>query len=691
MSAQMASASHQGLDVWNLCAELRQRLLAGEECHAETYLDSHPTLASDAEQAVNLIYVEFCTRQEMGQAPDPQEWLRRFPRWQDALERQFSVMGWIARPGDGLDLEATVDEDRPAVLGLLSAFPPLEVGGRIGEGAMGMVFRAWDPVLAREVALKVLPLSLAKGTHARRFVREARAMARLRHPHIVSVHRIGLYQDQPAFTMRLAEGGTLARRLGEFRGNLRGAVALMEKVARAVHHAHTEGVIHRDLKPSNILLDRDGEPLVGDFGLAKAEEASELTRTGVVVGTPSYMSPEQAAGAGWGVTAASDVWSLGVILYELVAGHRPFTGKDSPAVLAAVRTAEPALPSRGDPGCDVGLEAVILKCLEKDPAQRYPSAEALADDLARWREDPSFRPPGGVYRRRWVRAVRRSLTGKVLMAVAALALLLSGLGFLARYLAPVPYLRLSPEEKRRRLQEEALGELERDLRAGKKVTLVGEKGLPRYLRWATEKDRGPLADRPGSPLRIEAFEFSLAELLPRVPCNRYLLSGQVRMLRASDASLAGFYLAGDEIPAGDSAQHRQVAALFANGGLFDDRLMLELRTFQSWPNNPEGFRRLKLSSTKLKEEKPGPFAPWHTIAVRAAPEGFSLAWDGKEVYSVARGKLDWQADNWWDGPVAPGWVRTPRPAFSVRGALGLVVYRARAEFRDVTVEPLKQP
>jgi serine/threonine-protein kinase len=271
-----------------------------------------------------------------------------------------------------------------------AAFGGYEIIQEIARGGMGVVYKARQVSLGRLVALKTI-LDRAEGSapHSERFRREAEAAAQLDHPHILPIYEVGEHEGRPYFAMKLVEGGSLAERIPEFRADPRRAVELLIKVARAVHFAHQRGILHRDLKPANILLDRDGIPYVGDFGLAKqVAEDSRLTASGAIVGTPSYMAPEQAR-AEKQLTTSADVYSLGAILYELLASRPPFRAATALDTILQVREQEPAPPRQVNPNIPRDLEAVVLKCLAKAPGRRYESAAAVADDLERWlRREP---------------------------------------------------------------------------------------------------------------------------------------------------------------------------------------------------------------------------------------------------------------------------------------------------------------
>ena len=267
----------------------------------------------------------------------------------------------------------------------------------VGEGGMGVVYRGRNRRLNRVEAVKVLRAgAFASGDQLLRFRFEAEAAAGLSHPHIVPVYGLGEVGGAPYFAMKWVDGGSLAGRAAALRADPRAAAAVLAKVARAVQHAHEHGILHRDLKAANVLLDPAGEPLVTDFGLAKkADAGGGMTTTGAVMGTPTHMAPEQARGEK-GVTTATDVYGLGAIAYEVIAGRPPFTGPTLTDVLHQVVTEPPVPPRRANPAADPDLEAVCLKCLEKNPADRYPSAAAVAEELERVaRGEPvSVRPPG---------------------------------------------------------------------------------------------------------------------------------------------------------------------------------------------------------------------------------------------------------------------------------------------------------
>ncbi|WP_437980241.1 serine/threonine protein kinase [Sorangium sp. So ce117] len=259
-----------------------------------------------------------------------------------------------------------------------------EILGRIDAGGMGVVYRARQVRANRIVALKMLPGGpFATDTAARLFQREIALASRLDHPSIVPIYDVGEHEGQAFFTMKLMEGGTLTARLENYRDPRR-AAGLVAKLARAVHEGHRRDVLHRDLKPANILFDNDGAPYVADFGVAKQLGQEGGTMTGDRLGTPGYMAPEQAMGHAKRVTAAADIFSLGVILYELLTGRRPFDGSTPMQSLRRTIEEEPAAPRSLRRDLSRDLEAICLTCLRKKPERRYGSAEALADDLERW-------------------------------------------------------------------------------------------------------------------------------------------------------------------------------------------------------------------------------------------------------------------------------------------------------------------
>ncbi len=270
--------------------------------------------------------------------------------------------------------------DRPEAAD--ASFDDYEVLGELGRGGMGVVYRARQKGLNRVVALKmVLGGRQATEDKLRRLRFEAESAAALDHPNIVPVYAVGGCQGQVFFSMKLIEGGSLAQRLGEFAADPRAVARLMLAVAGAVQHAHRHGILHRDLKPGNILLDAQGRPHVTDFGLAKRLDAAADTQSGAIKGTPCYMAPEQARGRSQEVTTAADVYGLGAVLYELLTGRPPFQGDSALDTLKQVLDEEPVPPRKLNPHAERRLEAICLKCLRKRPADRYASAEALAQDL----------------------------------------------------------------------------------------------------------------------------------------------------------------------------------------------------------------------------------------------------------------------------------------------------------------------
>jgi TolB-like protein/predicted Ser/Thr protein kinase/Flp pilus assembly protein TadD len=272
------------------------------------------------------------------------------------------------------------------MLGELGDYELLE---EVGRGGQGVVFRARQKSLNRIVALKVIGLGQwATKAHLKRFRLEAEAAASLDHPCIVPIYEVGERDGQCYFSMKFVEGGQLDEVVKHTPISIRQAVELIAKVARTVHYAHEHGILHRDIKPGNILLDVKGEPHLTDFGLARlVESESTVTRTLEVLGTPSYMAPEQAAGnnpAAAGLTCATDVYGLGAVLYQLLTNHPPFAGGTTYETIKLLLETEPRPPRLWNPKVDRDLSTICLKCVEKDPQRRYSSALALAEDLERW-------------------------------------------------------------------------------------------------------------------------------------------------------------------------------------------------------------------------------------------------------------------------------------------------------------------
>jgi serine/threonine protein kinase len=391
-----------------------------------------PTMSHDSLDAVIAGYM---LAVEAGDVPNRQELLDRHPEHADALRAFFADldrMDRVASPlriADGLNETGAVEVNGHIALPTVRYFGDYELLEEIARGGMGIVYKARQMSLNRLVALKmILAGSFASDRDVQRFRSEAEAAANLDHPHIVPIYEVGEHEGQQYYSMKFVEGTSLAKHA---QSDPRREVEGLLPVIRAVHHAHQRGVLHRDLKPSNVLVDVQGTLLVTDFGLAKRLAATDasFTETGQVLGIPKYMAPEQAAGRK-DLTVAADVYSLGVILYERLTGQTPFTGDNALTLLRQARESEPPRPSTIRLGLDRDLETVVLKCLEKESIRRYPSAEALSDDLARWlRGEPIQARPVGKAEQFWrwcrrnpvVTGLSASVVGLVLLGGSGLA------------------------------------------------------------------------------------------------------------------------------------------------------------------------------------------------------------------------------------------------------------------------------
>ncbi len=383
----------------------------------------------DHESRLEEVLADFLAADAGGTPPERAELLRCHPDLASELTAFFADhdrMRCVTEPVRQLLAGVRPTDEVPCAGRRIGDY---ELLAELGRGGMGVVFKARHTSLNRLVALKmILAGELASAAEVRRLRTEAEAVAALDHPHIVPLYEVGEHAGQPYFTMKLIEGERLTARLPHFRQDLRSAAALVATLARAVHHAHERGILHRDLKPANVLLDGAGQPYLTDFGLARRVGGLPgPTSTGIAVGTPCYIAPEQAAGPAHAITTAADVYGLGALLYELLTGRPPFTGALALEVLRQVLENESPRPQTLNPAVSRDLETIALKCLQKDPARRYPSALALAEDLEAYlRGEPIRARPVSKAARVWHWCRRRPLVASLLLALGVSVM--AGLG-----------------------------------------------------------------------------------------------------------------------------------------------------------------------------------------------------------------------------------------------------------------------
>lgn len=558
---------------------------------------------------------------------------------------------------------------------LPAAFDHYAVIDLIDDGGMGTVYMVHDTRLKRIVALKTIKVGLNSVTDVERFHREATALAQLNHPNVVAIHGSGTCEHGHYFTMPYLSHGGLSKHLARCAGDPALAVTIMARVARAMAEVHRQGIYHRDLKPSNILLDARDEPLVSDFGLARwHERASNLTQSEAVLGTPAYMAPEQAAGKNKQIDARTDVWALGVTLYELLAQKRPFAGKTLQEVTPHILHDDPPSLKATQLGTDRDLEAIVFKCLRKNPNERFQTADALADELERWlKHEPIQTVPESWPHWAWRKARPHAIGATLLLTTAALLA-----WSLWVYFRPVPQPpRVDPQGIG---TANDLAALRAELQANGKLTLLADNRPPRWARWVPDHAGayGPAGQH--ATFSIHSDLRAMLELLPEVPMESYRIRAEIQRDRLHQGTRCGIYVCQKET-ASLSAREFLVVEFAGNDGDANGRVSVE-KVFDSQPELAKGFYHAGALVSQSYSSVP---ESWQKLRIDVSGSGLQAAINDKELKFVTAKMIDHVSVSLNSQP--PNIETTINP-YSPGGGVGLFLLSGAFSCRNFTLEPL---
>jgi Protein kinase domain len=564
----------------------------------------------------------------------------------------------------------------------------------IANTKMSVVVQARQPSTGQLVALKLIQHgAFADRESIDRFQQEIKTLGLMQpHKNIVPIYHVGQHGSELYYVMPFLEGGSLSQHLERFQANRRESVSLIEKIARAVHQLHSQEpkILHRDIKPANVLLRSDDEPVLADFGLIKLlDDSHVLTQTHKTLGTPAYMAPEQTGLVPTAVSEQTDVWALGVVLYELLTGVRPFAKteeEDSAKLFWKIVHQEPPTPRNLQPDLDAGLAAVVLKCLEKRPEDRYGSAAELAEELGRWlRGDAVATRPKPVGIRRLVRGhpILSSLFGAILLFLPV--------GALAVWQARQP--------------DRPLWRMRDELSQGKGVTLIGEKMTPMWSH-RLHGEQARVGVDPEGYFTVQASETALIELMRGIPVTSYRLNGKIRHDTSEFGGKVGIFFGHHErvMDWGKYEVYFQVTYndVISNSELKRPANARPVKNFVRFsPVLNADFGAAKLEDREFALDgvahfQATPFTgkKWRELSVIVQPKQIMLQFEDQPVLTVnleqKSKELRIDLDRWLDNDQNPEYqhLRSCETRFTHQGSLGIVISGGSAAFTNFVLLPL---